>query len=257
MWGQIAKCGGCQERPGLLFERPLVCARFVRRLNRFLAEVDVAGHRERVHIRNSGRLRELLTSGRQVWLEPSASVDRATRFTLALTRTSAGYVSLDAHLPNRLVEAALRRGRLPGFRGYRLIRREPRVGANRADFLLGRGGRQCLVEVKSVSLVRQGIALFPDAPTLRGRTHLGHLIAARRCEMLAAVVFVIQRADVRAFAPHREADPGFAELLARCGRAGVRALALACRVTPRGIWIAGRVPVRMDGAGRRPPAAPS
>ncbi len=236
------------EPPGLRFQPPLVPARFVRRLNRFLAEVEVEGRSERAHVRNSGRLRELLTPGRKVWLEPGVAAGRATRFTLALARTSGGYVSLDAHLPNRLVEAALRRGRLPGFRGYRLIRREPRVGANRADFLLGRGGRQCLVEVKSVSLLREGIALFPDAPTLRGRVHLGHLIAARRREMGAAVVFVIQRGDAEAFAPHRDADPEFAALLEACAHAGVRLLALTCRVTPRGVAIARRVPVRIGAA---------
>ena len=237
--------GRRQRQPGLLFEHPLVGARFVCRLNRFLAEVDLAGSPERVHVRNSGRLRELLTPGRKVWLEPGASVDRATRFTLALVRTSAGYVSVDAHLPNRLIEAAFRSRALPVFRAYRFVRREPRVGRHRADFLLESERGSCLLEVKSVTLVRDGVALFPDAPTVRGSAHLDLLAAECAAGREAAVVFVIQRGDAVRLQPNRAADPAFAAALARAAAAGVRVLAYRCVVSLRGVRLERRIRVEV------------
>jgi sugar fermentation stimulation protein A len=223
------------------FARPLLAGQFRRRLNRFAALVDVEGRSTRVHVRNSGRLHELLRPGRRVLLEPAAHAGRRTRFTLALVRVPSGYVSADAHLPNALVADGLRRRALPGFRGYRILRREPPIGRNRADFLLGRGGRQCLLEVKSVTLVEGGVALFPDAPTVRGRTHLGHLIAARRRGLGAAVLFVIQRKDAIAFALNWSADPEFGETLGRAVRAGVRVIAVRCEVDRKGVRLAGSV----------------
>jgi sugar fermentation stimulation protein A len=236
---------GSGDAAHVAFASPLMPAQFIRRLSRFAALVRVEGRDERVHVRNSGRLRELLTPGRPVLLEPAVTPGRRTGFTVALVRISGGYVSVDAHLPNALVEAGLRAGTVPGCRGYRLVRREPAIGRNRADFLLARGRRECLVEVKSVTLVRGGVALFPDAPTARGRVHVQHLIAARRRGMLAAVLFVIQRHDAAAFCPNHSADPAFAWMLARAVRAGVRVQAFLCRVTRCGVWLARSIPVRV------------
>ncbi len=238
---------------GVRFPRPLVAARFIRRLNRFAALVEVAGRRERVHVRNSGRLHELLSPGRAVLLEPASTEGRRTRFTLALVRLPSGYVSADAHLPNALVAEGLRCQAIPGFRGYQILRREPAMGRNRTDFLLLRRGRECFLEVKSVTLVQQGVALFPDAPTVRGRAHLEHLIAARRRGLGAAILFVIQRGDASAFAPNRDADPEFGEALRRACRAGVRVRAMVCRVDPRAVRLTRAVPVRMDLRGARAP----
>jgi sugar fermentation stimulation protein A len=229
------------EMAGVAFTRPLLAGRFLRRLNRFAALVEVDGCSTRVHVRNSGRLRELLRPGRPVLLEPAAHDGRQTRFTLALVRLPDGYVSADAHLPNALVADGLRRRALPGFRGYRILRREPAIGRNRADFLLVRGGHQCFLEVKSVTLVEGGVALFPDAPTVRGRTHLEHLIAARGRGVGGAVLFVIQRKDANAFALNWDADPEFGETLQRAVRAGVRITAVRCEVDRRGVRLAGLV----------------
>ncbi len=230
---------------GVRFAVPLIPAHFVERLNRFAGLAWLEGRNERVHVRNSGRLRELLVPGRRILLEPSARVGRRTGFTVALVRMFRGYVSLDAHLPNALLQAGFQAGSVPGFRGYRLVRREPAMGRNRADFLLARGTRHCLVEVKSVTLVRDGLALFPDAPTRRGRVHLEHLIGARRLGMAAAVLFVIQRSDAAAFTPNDRTDPAFAWALTRAVRAGVRVRAFTCRVTRLGICLDRSVLVRV------------
>ena len=240
---------------GVRFSRPLVVGRFVRRLNRFAALVQLEGQEERVHVRNSGRLRELLTPGRPVLLESAGCTERGTRFTLALVRLRRGYVSADAHLPNALVEAGLQQRAVPGCRDYELLRREPTMGRKRADFLLGRGDRRCLVEVKSVTLVVGGVALFPDAPTERGREHLEHLIAACRRGLEAVVVFVVQRGDAVAFAPNHGTDPAFATALQRAAGAGVRVRAMICRVNTRGVWLHESVPVRFV-TGDRPVGKP-
>jgi len=245
------RMGGERNVVGIRFPRPLVPGRFIRRLNRFAALVKTQGREERVHVRNSGRLRELLRPGRRVLLDPAATSGRQTRFTLALVRLPSGYVSADAHLPNALVADGLRSRSIPGLAGHRVLRREPPLGRGRADFLLTRGGRQCLLEVKSVTLVQDGVALFPDAPTTRGRRHLTHLIAARRRGLAAAVLFVIQRADVRAFAPNQAADPEFCATLRRAVRAGVRVQALTCHVGAMGVRLAAPVPVLLDERRRR------
>jgi sugar fermentation stimulation protein A len=237
-----------QPAAGVRFPAPLVVGRFARRLNRFAALVRVGGAEERVHVRNSGRLRELLTPGRAVLLEPARGEGRRTRFTLALVRAAHGYVSVDAHLPNAIVEAALRQRAVPGFRDAHFVRREPAMGRRRADFLVTRGIQVCLVEVKSVTLVVEGVALFPDAPTARGRAHLEHLMAARRRGSGAVVLFVIQRSDALAFAPNHETDPLFADALRRAARAGVCIRAMVCRVTRRGVWLDRSVPVRLTPA---------
>lgn len=230
---------------GIRFSPPLIAGRFLRRLNRFAALVVVKGKAERVHVRNSGRLRELLSPGRPVLLEPAVTAGRRTRFTLAIARLPEVDVSADAHLPNALVEAGLRLGKVPGFRGYRLVRREIVIERSRVDFLLGRGCRQCLLEVKSATLVEGGVALFPDAPTDRGRKHLEHLITARQHGLLAAVLFVVQRGDATAFAPNEDADRKFAEALRRARGAGVGVRAIRCRVTPEGVWLDRSLPVRI------------
>ena len=219
---------------GVRFRPPLVAGQFVRRLNRFAALVRVEAREEVVHVRNSGRLQELLIPGCTVLLESARREGRRTRFTLALVRLAQGYVSVDAHLPNAVIEAALRQGAVPGCRGARFLRREPAMGRRRADFLVALGERRCLIEVKSVTLVEDGVALFPDAPTARGRAHLEHLVAARRRGLEAVVLFVIQRSDALAFAPNCRTDPLFAAALGRAVRAGVCVRAMMCRATRGG-----------------------
>ncbi len=227
------------------YQPALVPGRFLRRLNRFAALVDVAGKEERVHVRNSGRLKELFVPGQPVLLERARTPGRSTRFTLALVRLCSGDVSADAHLPNVLVEAALREGRLAGFGGYQILRREPILGRQRLDFLLERGTRRCLLEVKSVTLVERGVALFPDAPTLRGARHLKVLTAGRRRGLGAAILFVVQREDAVAFAPNWAADPVFGAALRRASAEGVRVQAVCCRVSPQEVRLGRGIPIRL------------
>lgn len=230
----------------MLLPPDLVVATVSCRLNRFAVQVVRDGVPVAAHLANSGRLQELLAPGTPALLAARAGPKRKTAFDLLLVRVGRHWVSTDARLPNALVDEALAEGRLKPLRPYRKARREVRFGHSRMDFLLGTPPEQCLLETKSVTLVEGGIALFPDAPTERGLRHLRELISARQTGLAAAVVFVAQRGDARAFRPHDEADPRFGHALREAAEAGVLVLAYRCRVSPQEIRIAAPIPVRLS-----------
>ena len=223
----------------------LVDGRFVRRLNRFAALVEVAGREVMVHVANSGRLKELLVPGYRMLLRPVSGDHRKCGYDLALVDVGSALVSADARLPNPLLAEAVAQGNLPEFLGYTSIRREVVFGESRLDFLLEGPDGCCYVETKSVTLVVDGVAWFPDAPTIRGVKHLNHLAQLVGLGHRAAVVFVIQREDARAFSPHDTADPEFGAALRRSVAAGVEAYAYRCRVTEGELTLADRVPVKL------------
>ena len=166
---------------------------------------------------------------------------RRTAWTAVLAQSSAGtWVSLDPGGAPRLVEEALRRSMLPSLAGLHVVRREIPVGSSRIDLLLA-GGLLC--EVKSVGAQRDGIALFPDAPTERGVRHLALLSSLARKGRSCAIVFCAQRGDVDAVAPDEEIDPLFASALRRAVSAGVTVAALRCAAHPAGMRLDGEIPV--------------
>ena len=225
---------------------PLVEGRFIKRLNRFAALVDVERREYLCHVPNSGRMGELLVPGFRVLLAPAPEgTNRKTSFDLALVDTGDALSSADARLPNKLVAEALLRKRLPQFESYPVARSEQVFGESRLDFLLEGPTGKCYVETKSVTLVEDGVGLFPDAPTIRGVKHLRSLMAAGKEGHEAAVVFVIQRHDAEAFAPHDIADPLLGTTLREAVAAGVDARAYRCRVSERCIILADEVPVRL------------
>lgn len=223
----------------------LVEARFLTRLNRFAALVEMEGQEVMVHIANSGRMRELLEPGRRLLLAPAAGEHRKTQFDLALVDLGTTLVSADSRLPNGLVAEALAEGQLPQFQEYPEIRREVRYGDSRLDFLLEGPGGCCYGEVKSVTLVVDGSGLFPDAPTVRGVKHLKELSRAVAEGYRAAVVFVVQRADAVAMSPNDAADPAFGAALRAAQAAGVEIYAYNCAVSPSEIRLASRLPITL------------
>jgi len=215
--------------------------RFLSRPNRFVAEVVVAGRRERAHVPNSGRMRELLRPGARVLVAPRGGL-RQTAFDLALVEQEGRLVSVDARLPPALVAEALSAGGLEGLGPFRSLRREVPLGESRVDLRGDAPDAPWYIETKSVTLVRDGVALFPDAPTSRGARHVAELVAAAAQGLGAAVVFVIQREDAEALRPNEETDPTFASALRRAAPA-VAVLAYRCRVTEEEVAIVQRVPV--------------
>ena len=221
----------------------LVEARFLRRVNRFLAVVEMDGRESDVHVANSGRLRELFQSGASVWLKPARREGRKTAYDLALVEADGVLVSADARLPNALVAEAVAEGLLEGIEKPSAIVRESTFGESRFDLMLKDGRGRRYVEVKSVTLVEQGVGLFPDSPTLRGVKHLNTLIEAVEAGHRAAVAFVVQRPDADAFAANEPADPALAESLSRAVACGVEAYAYNCRVSREEVRLNRRLPI--------------
>lgn len=222
---------------------PLIEGVFLKRENRFRAKVNVGGEIFLAHLPNSGRLEELLDPGRKVFLSQVESKSRKTSFDLKIVKVGEILVSVDARLPRFIFQEAVEKGELSDFAGYRVVKGEPRYGGGRFDVLLEGPEGQLMVETKSVTLVKEGIALFPDAPTERGRRHLLELKRALEEGLKAAVVFIIQREDAVAFSPNFAADPAFGQAFQEAIKAGVKASAYTCSVTERGIKIKSQVPV--------------
>ncbi len=228
-------------------EGDLVEGRFVSRDNRFRVTVELDGRKVWAHLPSSGRLTELLVPGCRVLLAERRSPARKTDYDLNLVESDGRWVSVDARLPNDLVEEALRAGRIAPLAGYPSLRREVPFGHSRLDFLLEAPGRApCLVEVKSVTLVVDGLGCFPDAVTARGKRHVEELAAALEQGYRTAVLFVAQRDDPQGFRPHDESDLEFGQALRAAARRGVEVYAYACRVEPGEIEIARALPVHLD-----------
>jgi sugar fermentation stimulation protein A len=178
-----------------------------------------------------------------VLLAEAGGPRRLTKYDLLMVSLPGVVVSIDARLPNRLVEEAVISGRLKGFEGYTKVEREVIYGRSRLDLLLkGEDGR-CWVEVKSVTLVREGIGYFPDAVTSRGRRHLEELVEVRASGERAAILFVVQREDAKSLSPSDESDPEFGLALREAIRCGVEAYAYSCFVNREKIALERRIPV--------------
>lgn len=230
----------------LSLSQGLFPATFIERPNRFLARAKMGEQEVLAFLADPGRLKELLQPGAEIYLTPKAGPGRKTFFDLALVRYNGVLVSVDSRLPNRIFAQAIKTGGLPEFSGYKIIKPEVKCGESRLDFLLeGEGQPPCYVEVKSVTLVVEGEARFPDAPTLRGARHLEELANLRKQGCRAAVVFLIQREDVLCFAPNEETDPHFAATLRKVVGQGVEAIAYRCKVDFNGVGIIGPVEVKL------------
>ena len=227
----------------------LVKGVFRKRDNRFRATVSVDGLDTWAHVPNSGRLGELFTPGRPVWLTPAGSPNRKTSYDLRLVEFESVLVSVDARLPNPLFAEAIAEKTISGF-DYEKVRPEVTRGNSRLDFRLSGSNGVCWVETKSVTLVRDGTALFPDAPTARGRKHLEELMDIAAGGELAAVVFVVQRPDAMRFSVNRAEDPEFADALQQAADNGVSARAFACQVSLEEIFISDEIPVDISIARR-------
>ena len=220
-------------------------ARFLARPNRFIARVELDGREETVHVKNTGRCRELLLPGRRVYLEESANPARKTRFDLIAVDKDGLLINMDAQAPNRVFAEWARAG---GFReGLTLLRPEKTWGASRFDFYWeDAAGEKGFVEVKGCTLEEDGLALFPDAPTLRGVKHLRELAAAQGEGYRNTVCVVLQMKGCRLFAPNERTHPDFGAALREAARAGVQVLALDCRVEPGRLEIDEPVPVALE-----------
>ena len=216
---------------------------FLSRPNRFLAQVRTAGGEEVCHVKNTGRCRELLIPGTRIWVQRNDNPSRKTTLDLIAAEKAGKVVNMDSQIPNKVAEEWIRSGHL--FEEPRLIRPETRYGDSRFDLYLENAESRMFLEVKGVTLEEDGVARFPDAPTLRGVKHIQELIRCREEGYRAGILFVIQMKGVRYLEPNDRTHPEFGEALRRADHAGVEILAVDCRVTPESILADARVDVRL------------
>lgn len=222
-----------------------VRAQFLDRPNRFIAHVDIQGRTETVHVKNTGRCRELLVPGYEVILEESGNPARKTKYDLVSVCKKGRWINMDSQAPNRTAEEWLRDG--PLFEEEHTVYREKTYGNSRFDlYVETQSGRKVFVEVKGVTLEEDNIARFPDAPTERGVKHVRELIRCVRDGYEAYLLFVIQMKDIRLFRPNWETHADFGTALREAENAGVRILAYDCMVGERSLEIRDPVPVDLE-----------
>lgn len=226
----------------------VVPAIFLRRPNRFLAHVLVNGIEEVVHVKNTGRCKELLVPGCTVYLARAENPARKTKYDLvSVEKLREGnpslLVNMDSQAANDIAEEWLRSGAY--FSSDCLLRREVRYGDSRFDFYLEDRGKKAFLEVKGVTLERDGVAAFPDAPTQRGVKHLKELVACRRDGYDAYLLFIIQMKEISSLIPNDGTHKAFGDALREANAAGVQILALDCNVTPDTVIADGFVPVHL------------
>jgi sugar fermentation stimulation protein A len=200
---------------------------FVNRPNRFIAEVEIDGKREIVHVKNTGRCKELLIPGCEVWLTEPGTPDRKTRYDLIAVKKDNGILfNIDSQAPNKVVKEWL------VTRDYDKVIPEYKFGNSRIDFYMERGEERFLMEVKGCTLEIDGIGYFPDAPTERGVKHLQELTGAVKNGYRALLTFVIQMDGVSEVRANISTHPEFGEALDAAKAAGVEVLFLKCHVEP-------------------------
>lgn len=218
---------------------------FIRRVNRFVAEVRIDGQVERVHVKNTGRLKELLLPDAEVILESSSHPNRKTKYSLIAVKKYDRWVNIDSQVPNAVVYEALKQGKIFDWKDVRLLKREVAYGNSRFDLYFETEQEKGFIEVKGVTLEQDGIALFPDAPTARGAKHVEELANAVGDGYTGVVFFLIQMKGCHAFTPNEMTDKPFAEALQLAAKAGVRILAYDTFVTEDEIVLNRPLEVRM------------
>jgi len=213
---------------------------FLARPNRFIAHVEIDGETEVVHVKNTGRCRELLPAGAEVWCQKSDNPSRKTKYDLITVKKGSRLINMDSQAPNLAAGEWLAAG---GLGEIKNLRAETRHGDSRYDFSFTKDGKQCFLEVKGCTLENDGICAFPDAPTERGAKHLRGLTEAVRDGYGGYVLFVIQMSDVKYLHPNDATDPDFGKALREAATNGVEVLAVDCEVTIAEMKIRNFVPV--------------
>lgn len=224
----------------------IITGKFVARPNRFIAQVEIEGRLERVHVKNTGRCRELLVPGARLILEDcSQNKNRKTRYSIIAVYKGDRLINMDSQVPNQVVHEAISEGRIARLGQVKNLRREFSFLSSRFDIYFEKNGQASLLEVKGVTLEEEGRALFPDAPTARGRKHLLELVEALDLGYKSYVLFLIQMEEVHSFSPNQSMDPDFYQALLAGQEAGLEILAYNCRVTEDSIDLLEEIPVEL------------
>ncbi len=221
----------------------MIAGQFLARPNRFIAHVQINGKTEIVHVKNTGRCRELLPQGAEVWCQHWDTLTRKTKYDLISVRKGRRIINMDSQAPNHAVQEWLIAG---GLGDIDDLKWEYTYGDSRFDFSFFKDGRRCFLEVKGVTLENDGVCAFPDAPTERGVKHLKGLTKLAQEGFGAYVLFVVQMENVLYLHPNDDTDPAFGAALREAAAAGVQILSMECTVTPETMTISKPVEVRLS-----------
>ena len=215
---------------------------FLKRPNRFIAHIEIDGKEQIVHVKNTGRCRELLPKRASVWCEKSNNPARKTAYDLIAVQKGSRLINMDSQAPNAAAKEWLEQG---GLGKINNLRPESRQGDSRFDFSFTKEGVPCFLEVKGVTLETDGVCAFPDAPTIRGTKHLRELTQLAKNGYGAYVLFVIQMTNVKYLHPNDATDPEFGKALRDAAKAGVRVMAMDCAVTPDSMTLKSPVAIQL------------
>lgn len=214
---------------------------FISRLNRFVAQIEIAGKKEDCHVKNTGRCQELLIPGAKTFVQEAENPNRKTKFDLISVFKGENLVNIDSQAPNKVFEEWIKAGNFG--KEIRLIKPEYTFLDSRLDFYLETASRRILVETKGVTLEEEGLALFPDAPTARGIKHIEALINSLEFDYHPYLIFIIQMKGVRHFAPNKKTHPTFSDALKKAKEKGTNIWAMDCQVTKDTISLDEPIPI--------------
>ncbi|WP_089609916.1 DNA/RNA nuclease SfsA [Dehalobacterium formicoaceticum] len=217
-------------------------ATFLHRPNRFIAHVLIDGKEEIVHVKNTGRCRELLQPEAQVILEKSSNPNRKTKYSLIAVYKGGLLVNIDSQAPNTVVFEGIQDHQIPEINEVITLKKEMTFGRSRFDLYFENGrGQQGFIEVKGVTLENQGVAMFPDAPTLRGTKHIREMIRAVEEGYQGYIFFLLQMKEIKYFTPNTLMDPKFSEAISAAHDAGVKILAYDALVTEKKLILGNKI----------------
>ncbi len=219
----------------------MVPGTFLSRPNRFIAQVTIHGKEETVHVKNTGRCKELLVPGAKIYLQDCESPQRKTRYDLIAVEKGKLLVNMDAQAPNKVFREWAETGAFE--KNLQLLKSEKTYGKSRFDFYWETQGERGFVEVKGVTLEENAHAKFPDAPTERGVKHIHELISAKKQGFQAAICFIVQMEGMKTMSPNDVTHPEFGKALQEAKKAGVKVFALGCLVEPNKLSIGEEIPI--------------
>lgn len=207
----------------------IVEGKFIKRINRFIAEVEIDDTIETVHVKNTGRCKELFIKGAIVYLQKSDNPDRKTKYSLISIYKKDMLINIDSQVPNYVVFENIIKGRIEGFKDIEEAKREVKYGNSRFDIYYKRNnGAEGFIEIKGVTLENNGIAMFPDAPTERGRKHINEMIKAVEEGYEGNIFFLIQIENINTFTPNDKTDPKFGQTIRKAYEKGVNVYVYNC-----------------------------
>lgn len=225
------------------YKNDIIEATFLQRPNRFIAHVLIDGKEEIVHVKNTGRCREILQAGVKVYLEQASNPNRKTKYSLISAYKGDRLINIDSQIPNAIIEKAVKDGKITGIDKTTFVKREVTYGKSRFDLYYETEESKGFIEVKGATLEIDGMITFPDAPTERGTKHVLEMIDAVKAGYEGSIVFLVQMKGVDYFTPNKKMDPDFSKALKKANKAGVRVLAYDCIVSEDSIEINEEVPV--------------